>query len=366
MNTFTLARIRTRSPINGGVAATLFLSFSVALASANACFAQQGSVERTLPLVVMTRDGKIISDVSPQNISLKGVKATVKRIAFDDSPRKVVLVLDISGSMTGGEELEQRNGRWNNARAMAEKLLANLPPADWISLHVFADHDREVVAPTHDFDSIRKAIDLLPDPDSKPAVRAYGGTTQLGEALSAILNDRGRLQSFGDSIVVFSDGGFNGSGADGGRVRAQLLARGIRIFLAIASARLLLPPTLAIGLPATSMTWRWYPPPEGALAFYYAPLQDAASLCKLTAGTAIQAEPLNRVDERFKPDSLEAAMKQAAWVVQDTYRLQLSLGEALTKQRKIKLELVGSSGKPVRVPTLLYPEYLKPTPKDQP
>lgn len=343
----------------------LFLSFSVALASANACFAQQGSVERTLPLVVMSPDGKIISNVSPQNIYLKGVKATVKRIAFDDSPRKVVLLLDISGSMTGGEELEQTNGRWNNARTMAEKLLANLPPADWISLHVFADHDREVVAPTHDFDSIRKAIDLLPDPDSKPAVRAYGGTTQFGEALSAILDGK-RVQSFGDCIVVFSDGGFNGRGADGGRVRAQLLVQGIRIFLVIPSARLLLPPALAIGLPAASMTWRWYPPPEGAFAFDYPALQDAASLCKLTAGTAIQAEPLNRDDERFKPDSLQSAMKQAAWVVQDTYQLQLSLGEALTKQRKIKLELVGSSGKPVRSLTLLYPEYLEPMAKDQP
>jgi|GEM_PF-3202577 len=349
--------------MNRLAACALILLFNVSPATARSCFAQEGQVERTLPVIVMSPNEKFASDLKPANLKLMSDKIAVKGVTLDDGPRKVVLLLDISENMNS-EDAPSKSIRWNNAQEMAKGFLATLPRFDWVSLAVFAEKEKEVVPFTHDFDLVRKAIDALPAFGSSLAQRSYGSGTHFGGALSAILKAQTLPPSFGDSVAVFSDGAFVDAGdPTQNSLRAQLLARGIRVFLFIATPRFRLPLTVAIGDPILFATM-FGGGPDVVLSDIprYQALKDAAPFFKATGGVTFQAAPLHMLEESFLPKSLERITRTAGEVVQKTYAVSLIVTEPITKQRKIRMELQESNGKALPKLILLYPEYLEPTP----
>lgn len=65
------------------------------------CWGQNCS-SAVVPLNVLTKDGSVIRSITPEQLSVEvhGKKARVVSFNLDTSPRRVVLLVDTSGSMT--------------------------------------------------------------------------------------------------------------------------------------------------------------------------------------------------------------------------------------------------------------------------
>lgn len=291
----------------------------------SSAFAQVGEM-RTVPLVVVSSTGQVITGLTPENIRVQGVKATVRSITLDTGPRHVILLLDSSGSMAESNHPQ----KWLAAKNMVKALLSILPTQDFVALDAFADKDTQLVALTHDFASVSRSIDALPGP---------GGKTRARDALSSALQEIGSKAGFGDSIIFFSDGEF-----DDQPLRPLMLdleRRGIRVFLAVT------PPADAEGLPEED---------------YFGSLRDTADFIATTGGYCFAprvSTPISglRVLSVRSPEYRMAVLRDS---VQGTYRVQLKLEGVLRKRRALTLEVTDQKGKALHKSFLFYPLDLYP------
>jgi hypothetical protein len=71
----------------------------------------------------------------------QGHEIQLVRLSFAEGPRRIVVLLDISGSMSG----ERDNGRWDAARGAALEFASSASPGTRLSLITFADDVKERV-----------------------------------------------------------------------------------------------------------------------------------------------------------------------------------------------------------------------------
>lgn len=302
------------------------LIFLVALcASSLPVFAQAGEM-RTVPLVVVSSTGQVVTGLTPENIRVRGLKATVRSLALDTGPRHIILLLDSSGSMAEGDHPQ----KWLAAKNMAKALLSILPTQDFVALDVFADKETQLVPLTHDFASVSRALDALPGP---------GGKTRAGDALSSALHEIGSNAGFGDSVIFFSDGEFEDQPLRS--VMLDLERRGIRVFLEVT------PVPDAEGLPEDE---------------YFGRLRDTADSIATTGGYSFAprvSTPISglRVLSVGSPGYRMAVLRDS---VQGTYRVQLQLEKVLRKRQALTLEVTDQKGKALHKSFLFYPRELDP------
>ena len=310
--------------------------------------AQTGET-RTIPLVVMGQDGKIVNDLTAENLRVKGTEARIQNVELDSRPRHVVLLLDISGSMKswgvyGGRE------RWQYAKEMAKAFLDSASPRDFLALDEFAKTEAQSVPFTHDFTSIRRAIDALPEPGSKQAVSAWGDETWAGDALHAALLDIGAEPGFGDTVIFFSDGEF---GVDDRRhspdlLTAELARRGVRVFLAFAFGS---QPVWNTDVPEDMFVFR---------------ISGASMFTENTGGFSFAPAVFPVFPERSPPlnvyrsDPLQKRMTALSDAVQGTYRVELQLDTPLRKKHGLQFQVTDHHGKTLYNLLLFYPRNLYP------
>lgn len=287
---------------------------------------------RTIPLVAMTHDGRVVGGLTAQNLRVRGINGRVDKVTLDAGPRHIILLLDVSGSMRE----ESDPSAWDKARELANAFLEQVSPEDWIALDVFAEREKEIVPFTHDFASIRAAIQSLPSPGSKQANHVYGDMTFAGDAIAAILYKPNLTMGFGDSIVFFSDGRLTGNDAADsklplGSICPELERRQVRVFLALASSK------TAVQLRLGDLG-----PGESAVT-------DAKRLVAMTGGATF--EPIMPLAER---------MATLYLVIQGTYRTELQLEQSLPKKKRLHLTLVDEKGKAIHNIILFYTEDLVP------
>jgi VWA domain containing CoxE-like protein len=139
-------------------------------------------------------------------------------ISRDSRPRRIVLMVDTSGSM---EASRQRTG-WGITLPAAAYAVDVLPESASAALVTFSDKLRRE---SNDFETRhavgRKVLDLK-------GKQPHGGSL-LFDCIRQVLIDFTQLQ-FGDSIYVVTDGGENGSKTSLPQLRQELISRGIRIF----------------------------------------------------------------------------------------------------------------------------------------
>ena len=79
------------------------------------------------PIVVNVFDmhGRVISNLTKENfrVRLNGKPAAVLDARYSVAPRRIVILLDMSGSMTG----EKRTAKWSVAQEAVRELLAQTP-----------------------------------------------------------------------------------------------------------------------------------------------------------------------------------------------------------------------------------------------
>ncbi|MGH9731848.1 MAG: vWA domain-containing protein [Candidatus Acidiferrales bacterium] len=321
---------------------------------------------RTIPVVAMTRDGRVVEGLNVQNLRLRGIKATIENVTFDASPRRIILLLDISGSM---------DQKWAQTKEMAKAFLDAAPTDDLLALYLFAEKDKQVVPFTHDFASIRTVIDALPEPDSKPAKNVYGAKTYPGDALNAVLAGAGKELGFGDSVIFFSDGEFEEPDADTGKrsldsLKAELGQRGIRVFLALA----------LLDGPIPQSMWQ----DDMPRSLLVQNIRDAAAFMGDTGGYSfvparfpgesgadsqigysrvfpqIGYSGFSPQPQVFSVRPVQERMAALNAAVHGTHRVQLQLDRPLRKRRSLQLELVNDKGKVLSGIFLFYPRNLYP------
>ena len=299
-------------------------------ASTRPSFAQAAEV-RTVPLAVLNPAGRVHVGLTAQDLRVKGINAEIRDVTFDAGPRRILLLLDMSGSMS--EPTAGKVTKWDYAKEMAKGFLRATLPQNFVALDVFSDKEKQVVPFTHNFASISAALDALP---AKPE-----GRTAAGDALHAALLDFGEAPAFGDSVIFISDGEF---GPDPSHrslfsLRADVAVRDVRVFLLLPSV------SSVVETPEELMPdMNTFDFISGTGGYSFAP--------KVFPGDWPPSEIY-----RSDPGERIIALADA---VQGTYRVQLQLTQPLRKKRDLHLETVGSDGKSIHGLFLYYPRVLYP------
>ena len=178
---------------------------------------------RSVLVSVCDRRGVSVRDLSKDNfrVRLNGKPVIVLDAHYSVTPRRIVVLLDVSGSMTNG-----KSQKWQIARAALDDLLTVTPPEVPLAMLTFSRQVQKVF----DFRQGRPAIAnwLKENPEMPPKSR-IGGPTAL---LNAILEGLKLLQPSqpGDVVYAITDGGDNVSQASKERVTAAMLSSGVRLF----------------------------------------------------------------------------------------------------------------------------------------
>jgi von Willebrand factor type A domain len=144
-------------------------------------------------LGIRDQQGRFVTDIQPNQIVITGQGTNVRRLELDNAPRRIVLLLDTSGSMGNYKSLS-----WSNVAHVAIQIALQRKGDDLIGLETFAEKDQILVPLTMDSQLLVKHIEAL--------TSSGRGRAMLGLALREILARRENGLRFGDAIILVSDG----------------------------------------------------------------------------------------------------------------------------------------------------------------
>jgi len=189
------------------------------LSCATAVMAQKDAcLRRVIAASVVGTHGAIFSDLTAANFgaSIQHKPVRIVSVTRDESPRRVIVALDASGSM---------HDNWKGNIALARGLLESLRLDDEMGLVTFSDHIQDTVVLTRERGPLSVEFAKLSEsPQASPK-----GLTALWDSLAAISEQFGAPQ-FGDSIFMLSDGQDNRSHLAESKVESMMIDKGIRVF----------------------------------------------------------------------------------------------------------------------------------------
>jgi hypothetical protein len=291
-------------------------------------------LDRTLPLGIISWNGSPLPGLGPQafEASATGVGIKVSSLRLDQEPRRILLLMDISGSFLAKSD---------PAIDIGLDLVDHIPPPSEIGLASFAGSLTLVAAPSADRTEIRSMIQSV-FPSVEPKVPRKGGGTALWDAVrdSADLLGSTRI---GDVIFVITDGAENHSKGDSTQATRALLAKGIRLF--------------AVEIPDPSfLRARLASPKEGD------PVERMLSVTDETGGFLIT--PFVGTSYVFvkkgMPTELRNSLNLQYHLILNFYRIDVTLSQPLRKQLKWKLSLTGVENSARKNYELKYPQSLLP------
>jgi len=293
-----------------------------------ALYAQTNSYStQVLTLAVRDRRGLFVTDIQPNQIVVKGQPASVQRLELDNAPRRILLLLDTSGSMGTYKSLS-----WSNVVQFAIQFTLQRKGDDLIGLDTFAEKDQMLDPFTTDSRLVVRHIQAL--------TSSGRGRTMLGLALSEILARREDGLRFGDAIILVSDG--ERSDADTtnfAQLRDDLTRAGIRICL------VRVPPIMGPGVTAEA--------------------SNASRFVKETGGIEFNViNPLKEVQPfhgaRVDPETLASTAQDAYAFARTYYRVSLEVSGTVPKPRQLTLEVQDQQKRGMKHLQLNYPRYLLP------
>ena len=295
----------------------LLLSLTLALSGTGLRAQDLPCSRRTVPASVTDPNGKIVAGLTAKEFSaqIHGRPVKILTASLDNSPRRIVLLLDASGSMISPE-----TGTWKSVLAAAKDLVENLPPEHTIALLVFARQVDWKIEFTKERTPILQRLDDL---QAGPSAFAKGlRRTALWDAALEALGSFGTPR-IGDTIYAISDAGENQSRANADKVKAELLAAGVRLFALVTSNDnhdMLRSRTLEEELGTVSLR-------------QLAETAGGGLLRPRTTGVSSGVVLLSPAQLRVALDNLYSRMLQF-------YRLEIELPEPVDKMRDWKLEVL--------------------------
>jgi hypothetical protein len=272
--------------------------------------------------------GQPIRDLTKDNflVRVNGQPVEVLDATYSAAPRRIVVLLDVSGSMNRqGDESEM--DKWHIAHDAVAHLLAQTPRDVPIAMLTFSNLVRE----RFDFSQNRDVISnwLKRYSDRPPKLKHKEVETAL---LDAILDGLSLLQPVqpGDALYAVTDGGDNASHVSISQTKGALLGSGVRLFVfLLASAGTVEERTgvdLVVGFSGDS----------GGM----------------TLGDPLRPSPYRGSDREI----IEAFTRDLNSCVSQFWTLQIA-APVSNKERKLKLE-IEDHGKPRNDVQLTYPRLL--------
>jgi Mg-chelatase subunit ChlD len=178
---------------------------------------------------VIDRKGDAVRNLTRDEFRIKvnGQPATLQEASYSLAPRRIVALLDMSGSMSG----QAGDKRWRIASEATEAFLTDTPADVSVALLTFSDRVHDVF----DFSQSRNSMTVwLKQGASKEGDSRIHGRTALFDALltATKMLTPGRA---GDAIYVITDAGDNSSHVHSRAVRELLVKSQIRLFVFLLS-----------------------------------------------------------------------------------------------------------------------------------
>ncbi len=298
---------------------------------------------RSLLVNVLDRNSNAVRDLTKDSFRAKvnGRPAAVVEASYSLAPRRIVVLLDMSGSMAGETE---KNKKWQIAREALEDLIAETPADVKMALLTFSFQVHDVF----DFSQSRGSMAawLKDEPHRRAEIK---GRTALYDAVLAATKLLEPARS-GDAIYVITDGWDNTSHISGTNTRKLLLQSRIRLFVFL----------LAEPLPFQPEESR----PDSLMELARATGGFVFGVAGRSAGASFlpswdfEYDYDERTRERIRLYT-EALNIQ----VNGFYTLHLEAPLQPSKLRKVSLEIVDARGQPRKDVAFTYSTLLPPQPK---
>ncbi len=201
--------------------------FSALLLASLSVFGQQSSecLQRTVTVGIVDDHGTVPHDLISRNFTLTYGRKSVSlpTAVYSEGPRRVMVLLDVSGSMRGPEA--KQHSKWEIARAAARSLFSSLPTGSAAGLLTFTDKIKTRAPLSID----RRLAEEWLDNDTAHQVPTLKGRTAMYDAIEDALKQLEPTEP-GDAIYIITDAGENASAIRRSRVENSLAAAGIRLF----------------------------------------------------------------------------------------------------------------------------------------
>ncbi len=180
--------------------------------------------QRILPIHVSTRDGGPVPKLIPAQFEAinAGKPLRVTAVSGEHQPQRLIVLLDVSGSVRGGT-----TAGWDATVQVATQLLASMPPME-IGLALFSEEVESLVRPTTVKDRLLEEVERL-HTGPREAARGRRQRTALWDSLLDSIEVFKPLRP-GDVLYVITDGVDNFSETRPMVVTQALVAAGIRLF----------------------------------------------------------------------------------------------------------------------------------------
>jgi len=290
---------------------------------------------REIPINVTDPAGVIVTDLNPATFLAKvhGKPVQVLSVARDSRPRRIVILLDASSSMT----IEPI--KWAMALRTATELLNAAPASDTFSLIVFTNAVQETVDFTQDRGSILTSLQKI-ERGKKALPKGTKGSTALWDAISAGATLLGSSTP-GDVIYAITDGDDNASEEKPSVIERTLLEKGIRLFGFFFD--------------------------EGSIEMYpdHPTLIDVGTTLKDTGGVAVVLPRGKYLESEYKLSNeqlallsrlLQSQFKQ----IDQFYLLKIALAQDIQKPADLSLGFTPANDRKLRALTLTYVDKISP------
>ena len=208
--------------------AKLFLILLALAAAPRKSIGQTGPCSTfLLPITLRDARGELIHRFAAGDLEIKSGQTAlqVENIHSEARPRRIIILLDASGSMGGlGKEI-----LWPRAVGFAQFVAQLSDGRASLALVIFNNKIVEEIGFAGNNTAITKRLDEL-QRDQEFLKRSVKETTHLYDAMSRALQLLGQPTS-ADTLYILSDAGENGSRLSYPEIRRQLFQAGVRVFL---------------------------------------------------------------------------------------------------------------------------------------
>ncbi|HYA96734.1 MAG TPA: hypothetical protein VEH49_01465 [Methylomirabilota bacterium] len=276
--------------------------------------------------------GRPIPNLAPSDFRAKmhGKPVGIASMVPDGRPRRIVILLDASGSMADS---------WGLALFVARNLIeVHLPDASFAML-IFAKGPVEQIG----FDAGVKGVEKRLEEMEKDLARGKPftkGYSAVFDSVLAALRMLGRADS-ADSIYLISDAADNASKASLRDAKRALVSSGTRLH--------------HVFFPTP---YGYRPTPEELNA-----PKDAAALVRASGGLAVEGPPRRTLSQQLSAHemaSFSSSLRAADNSVIQTWRIELEMPDASDKWREWELQFSDERGERFKGAKIIYPHELAP------
>jgi hypothetical protein len=276
----------------------------------------------TILLNAFDKKLNIKRDIRAEDIKVEvdGRQVPILSLSLDLQPRRIILMLDSSGSL--GASLQQ--SRWGIGLPAAAYAANVIPASASSELVTFSDKLHRESSDFENRNLVQSRIFGLAKKEPK-------GHTSLFDSIHQVLTEFNELHS-GDAIYLVSDGGDNNSRISRGQAIDELISRGIRVFVFLVYQ----------GTPQSEEER------SGALDMYGFAESTGGTVIPMTLGDVVGREELDHL------------APQIVAQVEGVYRLELGISQ-VKKASRIKLAFI-NQGRKLSVRNTVYSRHVVPCP----